>query len=220
MVQKIGSGFRLKWTIPTERWYLAIACAVQALLASILTIVLPFVVKKVHHGDGFILSLLEVSVALGMLIVSIWLLPKLTSVFPKYYVSSIGLMIGSMALLLGAIFDDFLVFLSSLFLVGVGFSVYGLNGVAHRLKAFPASHRVNLMALDHSLSKLSMMLGVLATPVLLDVLGWNALLLVYALITTGLSVAVLLIPGWRRLLESPEDSVDGYYGRFYRLDQA
>ncbi|MGI9282543.1 MAG: MFS transporter [Endozoicomonas sp.] len=207
------NSFRIKWEIATERGYLIIACAVQFILAGMLSIVIPFEIKDTYKATGFELGLSEALVAGGMFLSATWLLPKINKWISKYYISSLGLMIGSLGLLVCSISNVIYIFYIGLFLFGLGFSIYGMNGVAHRLKAFPKNLRVSLSAFDITASRLAMLFGLIIAPILIDFFGSNMVVGFYSTVSILLSFLLLRVTGWKDLMESTNEELDEYYGK-------
>ncbi len=209
--KQLKTSFIIKWKISTERDYLTIACMVQFILAGFLSIIIPSEIKDFYHATGVELGLSESLVAGGMFISATMLLPKLSRWFSKYYISSLGLIVGSAGLFVCSISEVIYVFYSGLFLFGLGFSIYGMNGVAHRLKAFPENLRVSLSAFDLTASRLAMLLGFATTPMLIDLFNSSIVMLAYCILSVILSLLLLKVTGWKELMESKSEELDGYY---------
>ncbi len=184
-LQSIAAGWAIKRKARVEFWFTFITAITNTLVTPFFMILVPLTIKDKFSASSFVYGITEASVAVGSLFAAAILLPLLSKKLEKLWICSIGILLAGFGILMSSLSDNLILFIISIPLVGAGIAVFAMNGMSHRLLAFPKGKRSRIASVDLSIGQLTRVIGISLTGTLIAFFDVGTIGLGESLILTG-----------------------------------
>lgn len=216
-LQAILAGWRVKKRATVEFWFTCATAVTNTLVTPFFMILIPLTIKNKFSASAFSYGLAESAVAVGSLFAAAILLPFLNKKLKKVWICSVGVFLAGVGITVSSLSENLAIFNLSVPIVGAGIAVFSMNGMSHRLLAFPKAMRSRMTAIDLSISKLTRVLGLSMTGLLITFFDADTVGLMYGACIMVLSFTLFMIPDWREFMSLNHDQLEGYFQRKYSL---
>ena len=216
-LQSIVAGWVIKKKAKVEFWFTFITAATNTLVTPFFMVLIPLSIKDKFSATSFSYGVAESSVAVGSLFAAAILLPFLSKKLKKIWICSVGMFLAGCGIILASLSDNLIVFTLSIPIVGAGIAVFSMNGMSHRLLAFPKEKRSRMAAIDLSIGRLTRVLGLSLTGGLIAFFDIGTIGLIYGIFILLFSFSLLVIPDWREFMSLNHDQLEGYFEKKYSI---
>jgi MFS family permease len=187
------------------------------LMTSFFMVLIPLIISKTFSGDSIAFGLANSAFAAGAMISALFLLPLLNKHIPKFTICTIGALIAGIGLVASSLSSSIITFILLIPSIGCGISILTMNGMSHRILAFPKDSLARLAAIDISIGNIARSFGLGLTAFLLNWIDAQLIGAIYGVLIIFLSLALLLIPGWKEFMSLNHDELEGYFEQKYSV---
>ncbi|MGI2030350.1 MFS transporter [Endozoicomonas acroporae] len=215
--KSIIQGWKLKFQIKIELWYTIIVGFTNLLITPFFLVLIPLFIKERFSADIFAYGAAESAIAIGILLAALLVLPYLNKKLHKSWICSIGVFISGTGVILASMSENLWLFIGILPFTGLGIAVFTMNGMSHRLLAFPKTDRSKISAVDLSIGNITKALGLGVTGYFIGFYDIQIIALTYATLILIMSFVIMLIPDWKEFMSLRHDQLEGYFERKYSI---
>lgn len=213
-VDGIGSGFRFRWAIATER-YLGMQVFLElSVIVPTFGILLPYLVAE-RHWEASWLGWFEAASGAGLVAGSL-LAPKAMSLVGRWplgvgstYATAAGVFLCGVSIH----FDNRAGLSAALFCANAALGLRMQTGAAQRRLAIPDRFRARAVSVHLTLNALAAQIGVAAAAVWLTRYSPESWCVLSGVLLSLLAITLPLVPGYRKLVGMEVDDAKDFYER-------
>lgn len=209
------AGLRVFVQLKADFWLCMISCAINLVLPAFFSVVIPYLVVKVHQLPQQFIGVFDVCFAAGMLLGGLKLVHLSNAAFGKRASISIGLACLSLPQFMFAISSNVYINAAAMFLGGCGMLNLFTNISSLRAVATPIEFRSRIFGSASFLVAISMPPGIWTVSRVLDSWGHTTLLYGSGALILVSAGCVYLVPDLSRLMSLSEKECENAYRRFY-----
>ena len=208
-------GFRILWKVSVFFWILMLSM-VMNIVSVPFNIALPAFIKMVASYPAWFLGMLYSSLSVGYIVGTMFLDKARRGKIPRHIILLVGNLMSGTGVLLIPLLPSMSLQIASIFMIGVGTSLFNVLLQTQKTLVTPDMYRSRLESLSKFFAGLIAPLGISMCGVFISVFGAGSALIWMGIIIIIFTPLFLMVPNFKEFFGLKPDDAQSFFHKYYQ----